>query len=85
LSFLTTIREWRESPAGGVRWLGEAIANVREGLVPYLAAPPFVPWSRTRIHTSRSFPRPFEMRVINQHKRPDAIVDALDAWKKSHA
>ena len=66
LSYLWTFTsEWqqpgRQPPPGGTRWLSEAIANIREGLLPYLAAPRFLARAPA---SKRSFPTLLELEAM---------------------
>ncbi len=65
-SYLWTFTsEWqqpgRQPPPGGTRWLSEAIANIREGLLPYLAAPRFLARAPA---SKRSFPTLLELEAM---------------------
>lgn len=85
--FLTTIQEWagRQAPGGELRWAREAVANVREGLAPYLSPPRVIPLSRRKLATSRSFPTFAELKGIELHQDPSGLIEALDSWKNSQA
>jgi hypothetical protein len=85
-SFVVTFQEWREKPDGSRRWLGEAIANVREGFAAYLAPSPLIPWRRTKIERLRSFPTYGELLSFERRARePEALVEALEDWHAARA
>jgi hypothetical protein len=83
LSFVTAIQEWagRQRPGGELRWMREAVANVREGLAPYLSPPSIVPWGWRKPAKSRSFPKLNELQRIERSQDPSSVIEALDAWK----
>ena len=60
------------------RWLYRAIANVREGLVPFLAPPRFLPHQRA-IELPRSFPTYDDYQEMIQGEQ--SLLDALDDWR----
>lgn len=67
-------------PVGARHWLAEAVANIREGLVPYLSAPRFLPFA-TADANIRSFPTINELKAMPQNATQELIV-ALAAWKE---
>jgi hypothetical protein len=82
LSYVLTFQEWQKMPGRGSHWLGEAVANVREGLVPYLAAPRLIPLRR-RTFRKRSFPTSDELQSMKHDPSGEALTEALDAWKEN--
>jgi hypothetical protein len=68
-------------PPGARRWLGEAVANIREGLKPYLAAPRFIGFRGSK--ADRSFPRLDELRAMPQGADAQELLDALEEWKEA--
>jgi hypothetical protein len=71
---------WAEDPPGGARhWLREAIANVRAGIVPHLAAPKFVGRERP---PERSFPTSDELSAMRSDPRDGhVLLNALVEWR----
>jgi hypothetical protein len=86
IDYLFTFTLWQPPPGppGGRRWLSEAIANIREGLVPYLAAPRFLPFRRDDT-LERSFPTLAELQAMPRGANGQELVDALQAWKDAQA
>jgi hypothetical protein len=79
VSFNFELQMWPAPTSRGVNWLTEAIANVREGLVPHLAAPTLsgrIPKRR------RSFPTTSEYNAMPRGVRDDGatLLDALGEW-----
>jgi hypothetical protein len=81
LSYLSTFQERRKRPTGSHRWLRESVANVREGLVPYVAAPRLIPLRR-RTFRKRSFPTLDELKAMKHDPNEEALMEALEAWEK---
>jgi hypothetical protein len=74
------LQQWDEPPNSARYWLGEAIAQVRQALVPYLSAPRL--FRGAKLAKSRSFPTFDEMRSMPSDDRdPQKIVDALVDWR----
>jgi hypothetical protein len=69
---------WRDPPDGGRGWLSEAIANVREGLVPHLEAPRFV---GQREPPARFFPSVEELDAMPYSEDGTTRIEALDQWQ----
>lgn len=86
LDYVMTFGLWPDhqaEPVGGWRWVGEAVANVREGLVPFLSAPGFLPFhSRTTL--PRSFPTAAELQAMPTGVDGQELVVALNDWKAQH-
>jgi hypothetical protein len=81
IDYLFTFTLWQPPPGppGGRRWLGEGIANIREGLLPFLAAPRFLPVRRDR--ATRSFPTKAELLAMPRGANGQELIDALEEWK----
>src|SRR5262249_34169315 len=75
--FIRLQRESQPMTRRSWHWIRESIANVREGLLPYLAAPKL---SGRRVKTDRSFPTNRDYMGLPDH-RGDALLDALEEWK----
>jgi hypothetical protein len=71
-------------PVGARRWMEEAVANIREGLVPYLAAPHFLPF-RSAIVLPRSFPTLEELQAMPHGADGQELMSALNAWKDARS
>jgi hypothetical protein len=81
IDYVFTFTLWQPPPGppGGRRWLGEAIANIREGLLPFLAAPGFLPVRRNGV--TRSFPTKDELLAMPHGADGQELIDALEQWK----
>jgi hypothetical protein len=87
MDYLSTFmfgRQDRQQPGGWKGWLREATANIREGLVPYLAAPRLLP-SRRDTTLERSFPTLAELQAMPHGADGEELIDALVAWKEARA
>jgi hypothetical protein len=64
-------------------WLGEAVENVRHGLVGYLAPPRFAPWRRGARRAKRTFPtyEAFEDVIVEDHYD---VFDWLGRWMSNY-
>jgi hypothetical protein len=65
---------------GARRWMAEAVKNIREGLVPYLATPHFLPL-RSSFKLSRSFPTLAELQAMPHGPTGQDLMNALNAWR----
>jgi hypothetical protein len=77
LSFTFEFQLWRLEPVGARHWLRETAANVREGLLPHLAAPRLV---ARKPETKRSFPKLDTFNAIERDPEGNALLEALDRW-----
>ncbi len=83
LNYAFSLGLFQQQPVGGIRWLAEAVANVREGLASYLAAPAFLPF-RERLSLPRSFPTTAELEAMPNGDNGNELTQALAAWKEAH-
>lgn len=85
MDYVLTLALWQPQPGppGGRHWLSEAVANIREGLIPYLAAPRFWPFHRETA-SQRSFPKFDELRAMPHGPDGQKLIDALAEWKEAH-
>jgi hypothetical protein len=83
VAFSSELVTWPE-PSGAARhWLREALANVREGLVPHLAAPTL---SGRIAERKRSFPTSTEYNAMPKNDRDGRdLLDALVDWRANRA
>jgi hypothetical protein len=65
-------------PAVAIRWLQDAVRNIRDGLVPYLAAPRFLP--RRNRNLARSFPTLAEIQAMPHGANGMDLINALGDW-----
>jgi hypothetical protein len=84
VSYLGALQLMAWQQGGAARhWLAEAIANVRAGLVPQLAAPRFI---RPRRPIERSFPRSHELdEMARQGASADDLFGRLIEWRANRA
>lgn len=74
------LQQWDEPPNSARSWLVEAIAQVREALVPYLSAPRL--FRAAKRAKSRSFPTFDDLKAMPSDDRdPQQLIDALVEWK----
>ncbi len=83
LDFAFTIGLLQNQPVGGLRWLAEAVANVREGLAAFLTAPTFWPGGE-RLKLKRSFPTSAELQAMPSGDDGNDLTRALNAWRNGH-
>jgi hypothetical protein len=85
LDLVFTWGSWQPNPepVGALRWTMESVSNIREGLVPFLAAPRFLPFRQTfTLH--RSFPRFAELDAMPRGANGQELMTALNEWKEQH-
>jgi hypothetical protein len=73
IGFISELRTWQPIPGRSWHWLREAIANVREGLVPHLRAPRLV-----RGHPPADAAR----LVVTRGRRTSRAVSAYSAGRR---
>jgi hypothetical protein len=81
LSYNTELLLWDDKTSAARSWLAEAVADVREALVPHLRAPRFIPRRRFVL---REFPTVEELNAMpsDPHGRDgQPRIDALVDWK----
>ena len=83
LTYNSELLGWSEkrSASAARHWLGEAIGSVREGLLPHLQAPRFIPRKRW---SPRWFPTKEELRAMPSDpygRDGKPRIDALVDWK----
>jgi hypothetical protein len=77
--YLFDVQEMSRETSGTRHWLMNAIVNVRDALLPHLAAPDFVP--RRRRPGDRSFPTKDELSEMKRGRDGQALIDDLVAWR----
>jgi hypothetical protein len=83
VSYSFELAGWPNVTSHGWHWMGNAIANVREALVPHLTPPKLVGRSKT---TDRSFPTSAEFKALPMNDRDGAdLLDALVNWRANRA
>jgi hypothetical protein len=71
------VRTWNPETSASRYWLSRAITNVREGLVPHLAAPTFFGRDEP---PERTFPTLEELNAMPNSNEGQERIDALNDW-----